>query len=50
MEDASFEFPLCGIADDVDYLDCQAANAWNTGNTLSDENLDLDLDITKIDD
>lgn len=50
MEQDSYEFPVCGMAMDIDYLDCEIANNWNCGNTLSDENSDLDLDISSIDD
>lgn len=50
LEQDSFEFPLCGTAGDIDYLDCEMANNWNTGNTLSEENQDLDLSIDSIED
>lgn len=50
LEQDSFEFPLCGTAGDIDYLDCEMANNWNTGNTLSEENQDLDLSIESIED
>ena len=47
-EEQGIEFPICGLVDDIDYLDCEMANNWNTGNTLSEDNIDLDLDITHI--
>lgn len=46
--DGAIEFPLCGLDTDFDYLDCAMANAFNNGETLSDENIDLDLDIEHI--
>lgn len=46
--DGAIEFPICGLNNDIDYLDCAAANAFNNGETLSDENIDLDLDIQNI--
>lgn len=48
MYDEGVEFPICGLVADIDYLDCEMANNWNTGNTLSEDNIDLDLDITHI--
>lgn len=50
MYDEGVEFPICGLVADIDYLDCEMANNWNTGNTLSEDNIDLDLDITYIED
>ena len=50
LEQDSFEFPLCGTVGDIDYLDCEMAYNWNTGNTLSEENQDLDLSIESIED
>ena len=50
MYDEGVEFPICGLVADIDYLDCEMANNWNTGNTLSEDNIDLDLDITHIED
>lgn len=50
MYDEGVEFPICGIVADIDYLDCEMVNNWNTGNTLSEDNIDLDLDITHIED
>ena len=47
-EEQGIEFPICGLVDDIDYLDCEMTNNWNTGNTLSEDNIDLDLDITHI--
>lgn len=47
-EEQGIEFPICGLVSDIDYLDCETANNWNTGNTLSEDNIDLDLDITHI--
>lgn len=48
MYNEGVEFPICGLVADIDYLDCEMANNWNTGNTLSEDNVDLDLDITHI--
>lgn len=45
--DGAIAFPLCGLDIDVDYLDCKLANDFNN---LSDNNLDLDLDIENIED
>ena len=50
MYDEGVEFPICSLVADIDYLDCEMANNWNTGNTLSEDNIDLDLDITHIED
>ena len=49
-EEQGIEFPICGLVGDIDYLDCEMANNWNTGNTLSEDNIDLDLDIGHIED
>lgn len=49
-EEQGIEFPICGLVGDIDYLDCEMANNWNTGNTLSEDNIDLDLDIIHIED
>lgn len=47
-EEQGIEFPICGLVADIDYLDCEMANNWNIGNTLSEDNIDLDLDIAHI--
>lgn len=46
--DGAIEFPLSGLNIDIDYLDCSIANAFNNSETLSNENIDLDLDIENI--
>lgn len=47
--DGAIEFPICALGIDVDYLDCEIADRWNRGDTLSEVNQDLDLSIDEID-
>lgn len=46
----SEEFPLDAVNTDIDVIDSFYAEAWNHGDTLSEYNEDLDLDIDIIED
>ena len=48
--DGAIGFPICALGTDVDYLDCEIDDKWNRGETLSECNQDLDLDIENIED
>nr|DAS85459.1 MAG TPA: hypothetical protein [Crassvirales sp.] len=41
-------FPIDAVNTDIDVIDSIYAEAWNHGDTLSEYNEDLDIDINEI--